>query len=80
MAELTGHAAVLLVPDVRRAVDYYRDRLGFRVELYDANPDHYGYAGRGNCHLHFAHFEGARPRPNHEEAPGECHYEGVITQ
>jgi catechol 2,3-dioxygenase-like lactoylglutathione lyase family enzyme len=33
------------------------------------NPEHYGYASREGCHLHFARFDGARARPNHEEAP-----------
>jgi catechol 2,3-dioxygenase-like lactoylglutathione lyase family enzyme len=66
---LTGHATVLLVDDVRRAIDYYRDALGFTVELYDRLPDHYGYAGRDGCHVHFARFEGARPRPNSAVVP-----------
>jgi predicted enzyme related to lactoylglutathione lyase len=66
---LTGHATVLLVEDVRRATDYYRDALGFDVELYDRIPDHYGYARRDGCHVHFAHFEGAFARPNSEVVP-----------
>lgn len=65
----TGHATVLLVEDVRRATDYYRDALGFDVWLYDRLPDHYGYARRDECNVHFACFEGARPRPNSEAAP-----------
>ena len=67
--KLTGHAAVLLVEDVGRSADYYRDALGFETNRWDVNPEHYGYASRDGCHLHFARFEGARPRPNHEEAP-----------
>jgi predicted enzyme related to lactoylglutathione lyase len=67
--ELTGHATVLLVEDVRRATTYYRDRLGFEVRHYDRIPSHYGYAQRDGCHLHFARFEGAQPRPNHVDAP-----------
>lgn len=66
---LTGHATVLLVEDVRRATDYYRDALGFDVELYDRIPDHYGYAQRDGCHVHFARFDGVRPRPNCEVVP-----------
>jgi catechol 2,3-dioxygenase-like lactoylglutathione lyase family enzyme len=66
---LTGHATVLLVNDVRRAVEYYRDALGFEVELYDRIPDHYGYAQRDGCLVHFACFEGAGPRPNSEVVP-----------
>jgi predicted enzyme related to lactoylglutathione lyase len=66
---LTGHATVLLVEDVRRATDYYRDALGFEVELYDRIPDHYGYARRDGCHVHFACFGGTAARPNSEVVP-----------
>ena len=66
---LTGHAPVLLVDDVQVALDYYRDKLGFDVSHYERLPEHYGYASRDGCHVHFARFEGARPRPNHTVAP-----------
>ncbi len=66
---LTGHATVLLVDDIHRATAYYRDRLSFDVGHYEQNPSHYGNAGRDGCHLHFAHFEGATPRPNCREVP-----------
>jgi catechol 2,3-dioxygenase-like lactoylglutathione lyase family enzyme len=66
---LEGHATVLLVEDVRRSADYYRDRLGFEVDLYDRIPEHYGYARRDGCSVHFAHWEGVRPRPNSEAVP-----------
>jgi uncharacterized glyoxalase superfamily protein PhnB len=61
---LTAHATVLYVNDVTRALEYYRDRLGFDVQHYDKIPDHYGYASRDNCHLHFACVEGVPPTPN----------------
>ena len=63
---LTAHATVLLVDEVQRALDYYRDRLGFGVTSYDTDPEHYGYASRDNCHVHFARFAGEPPRPNGE--------------
>jgi catechol 2,3-dioxygenase-like lactoylglutathione lyase family enzyme len=66
---LTGHATVLLVEDVQRALEYYRDRLGFEISEYDRLPEHYGYASRDGCHVHFARFEGVRPRPNSEVIP-----------
>jgi catechol 2,3-dioxygenase-like lactoylglutathione lyase family enzyme len=66
---LTGHATVLLVADVGRALDYYGERLGFEVEPWAENPQHYGYAKRDSAWLHFARFDGAKPRPNHREAP-----------
>jgi catechol 2,3-dioxygenase-like lactoylglutathione lyase family enzyme len=66
---LTGHATVLLVEDVSRSLEYYRDALGFEVEAYEANPEHYGYARRDACFVHVARFEGARAHPNHEAVP-----------
>jgi catechol 2,3-dioxygenase-like lactoylglutathione lyase family enzyme len=66
---LTGHATVLLVENVRRATEYYRDRLGFDVELYDKIPDHHGYASRDGCYLHFARFDSVTARPNSEVVP-----------
>ncbi len=65
--KLTGAATVLLVTDVRRAVEYYRDRLGFETSLWEPNPEHYGYASRDGCHLHFACFSGAPRRPPNAE-------------
>lgn len=66
---LSGHATVLLVEDVQRALEYYRDRLGFEISEYDRLPEHYGYASRDESQVHFARFEGVRPRPNSEVAP-----------
>jgi catechol 2,3-dioxygenase-like lactoylglutathione lyase family enzyme len=67
--KLESHAPVLLVDDVRRAGDYYRDRLGFEVTYYDRIPSHYAYAARDGVYLHFARFDGAQPRPNSDAAP-----------
>jgi catechol 2,3-dioxygenase-like lactoylglutathione lyase family enzyme len=67
--KFTGHATVLLVEDVGRSVSYYRDALGFETRAWEVNPEHYGYAERDGCHLHFARFQDARPQPNHEAAP-----------
>jgi predicted enzyme related to lactoylglutathione lyase len=66
---LTGHATVLLVEDVAHALEYYRDCLGFEISHYERIPEHYGYASRDGCHVHFARFEGVAPRPNSEVAP-----------
>ena len=60
---------MLLVADVGDAAYYYSERLGFEVRRYVANPTHYAYASRDDCHLHFACFKDARPRPNSEAAP-----------
>ena len=63
------HATVLLVNDVAATLAYYGDKLGFETSAWEVNPTLYGYAERDNCLLHFACFNGATPRPNHEEAP-----------
>ena len=39
MAALTGISPVLLVADLDRAVEYYRDRLGFTCEVFGRPPD-----------------------------------------
>lgn len=39
MARLTGSSAVLLVADLQRSAAYYRDKLGFEVQLYGEPPD-----------------------------------------
>jgi uncharacterized glyoxalase superfamily protein PhnB len=67
---IESHATVLLVEDVARAAAYYRDQLGFDVDSYDALPDHYAYAQRDACHVHFARFrEASRRPPNAELVP-----------
>jgi len=66
---LTGHATVLLVEDLQRATEYYRDRLGFKIARYDEEPDRYGSAERDGCHVHFAHYDGAAATPHHHAVP-----------
>jgi catechol 2,3-dioxygenase-like lactoylglutathione lyase family enzyme len=39
VATLTGVSPVLLVSDVERAVEYWRDRLGFQCDVYGEPPD-----------------------------------------
>jgi predicted enzyme related to lactoylglutathione lyase len=39
VATLTGISPVLLIADVERSVEYYRDRLGFAVEIHGDPPD-----------------------------------------
>ena len=53
---LTGQPAVLLVENMQQAADYYRDRLGFELVLYEENS--YGTAERDDCHVPFAHAGG----------------------
>jgi catechol 2,3-dioxygenase-like lactoylglutathione lyase family enzyme len=69
MPAIDSHATVLLVQDVARTATYYHDRLGFDVEQYGALPEHYGFARRDNCSVHFARWEGVRRPPNCELVP-----------
>jgi predicted enzyme related to lactoylglutathione lyase len=39
MTRLTGSSAVLLVSDIDRAVEFWRDRLGFTCEVYGDPPN-----------------------------------------
>jgi catechol 2,3-dioxygenase-like lactoylglutathione lyase family enzyme len=65
--KIAGHAPVLLVEDLGRALDYYRDKLGFDVEVWQ--PRHYGQASRDGRQIHFACFKESGPRPNAEAVP-----------
>jgi len=38
VTRLTGSSAVLLVSDIGRAVEFWRDRLGFECEVYGDPP------------------------------------------
>lgn len=48
---------VLFVRDVRAAAEFYRDRLGFRVDFLHGRPPFYGSVSRGEAtlHLRFVH-------------------------
>lgn len=48
MATLTGVSPVLLVADLDRAVEYYRDRLGFDCEVY-GDPPNFAAASRDSA-------------------------------
>ena len=63
----TGLAPVLLVPDVRSALEWYRDVLGFEVEAWQLEPSDYGYATRDGCTIHLGH--GPKAHPNSELRP-----------
>ena len=69
MPEIRAAATVLLVRDVGRSIEYYREQLGFETSLFEQNPEHYGYANRGNAWFHFACWEGVEPRPNAVAVP-----------
>ena len=69
MARMTGSSAVLLVADIERSVEYYRDRLGFTCEVYGAPPD-FIVATRDEVKILLAHCEDAeRIVPNWRIVP-----------
>jgi catechol 2,3-dioxygenase-like lactoylglutathione lyase family enzyme len=61
VARFAGLAPVLLAPNVREALDYYRNVLGFDVEPYELVPEDYGYASRDGVSTHIAHADHCRP-------------------
>jgi len=48
VTRLTGSSAVLLVSDIARAVEFWRDRLGFECEVY-GEPAHFASASRDDA-------------------------------
>lgn len=64
---LLGHAPFLLVPDVRAALAYYREVLGFETQEYEHAPDENGTATRDGCTIFFN--VGRRATPNSQVAP-----------
>jgi uncharacterized glyoxalase superfamily protein PhnB len=54
---LSSITPILMVRDVTRAAEYYRDRLGFEIDFLHGNPAFYGSVSRdGVCmHLRFCH-------------------------
>jgi catechol 2,3-dioxygenase-like lactoylglutathione lyase family enzyme len=66
---IESHATVLFVDDIARALDHYRDKLGFEGHAWDQNARHYAYVNRDNCWIHFCCVSGVAPRPNSEAWP-----------
>jgi catechol 2,3-dioxygenase-like lactoylglutathione lyase family enzyme len=54
---LRGALPILFVRDVRKAVAFYTERLGFGVDFLHGNPPFYAAVSRGQCclHLRFVH-------------------------
>jgi len=50
---MDSHATVLQVPDVRAALAWFRDVLGFEVQPWE-DGSQYGYASRGGVYFHLA--------------------------
>ena len=52
-AQLTGIAPQFVVPDVVRAAEFYRDKLGFEILGYFPDPPVYAMVRRDNAEIHF---------------------------
>jgi catechol 2,3-dioxygenase-like lactoylglutathione lyase family enzyme len=48
---------ILFVRDVTASAGFYRDRLGFQVDLLYGSPPYYGSVSRGGACLHLRHVE-----------------------
>ena len=48
-----GVVPVFLVDEIISTVEYYRDKLGFRVDYVYGDPPNYGSVSRGGAVLHF---------------------------
>lgn len=52
-AKLIANAAILLVKDVEKSVNWYRDKLGFELASYHGKPIHFGIIYRNEHYLMF---------------------------
>ena len=52
------------MPDVVAAAEYYRDRLGFEILGYWADPPVYSIVRRGDVEMHFGKGDAAGPSNN----------------
>jgi predicted enzyme related to lactoylglutathione lyase len=58
VTRLIGSSTVLLVADMERSVDYYRDRLGFSCEVH-CDPPNFATTGRDEASIFLALCEDA---------------------
>ena len=55
---LTGLAPQFVVPDVVQTAEFYRDKLGFEILGYFADPPVYAMVRRDNAEIHFGKADG----------------------
>lgn len=65
MSTLCAAAPVLVVQDVVRAVDHYRDALGFRVEFVYGEPTFYAGVERDDVVIHLQAAKQTKRTPGH---------------
>jgi len=64
-ATLCGAATVLVVRDVLRSVEYFRDVLGFTVEFTYGEPTFYAGVGRDGIDIHLQAASETKRQPGH---------------
>ncbi len=65
-AQLIGIAPQLVVPDVVRTAEYYRDVLGFRIIGYAADPPVYAMVERDGFQVHFGKADNENYKTNQQ--------------
>lgn len=63
-AKLTAIAAQFLVPDVVATAEYYRDKLGFKILGYFADPPVYAMVSRDVAEIHFGEVDDVPSQSN----------------
>ena len=59
-SKLTGIAPQFVVPDVVSTAEFYRDKLGFELLGYFADPPVYAMVRRDNAEIHFGKIDEGR--------------------
>lgn len=68
--EFTGLAPQFVVADVVKTAAYYRDKLGFEILGFFAEPPVYAMVRRGNAEIHFGKADGGRTQVNDDVRRG----------
>lgn len=68
--EFTGLAPQFVVTDVVGTAEYYRDKLGFEILGFFAEPPVYAMVRRGNAEIHFGKSDGDQTQTNEDVRHG----------
>lgn len=69
---IQGIAPYLIVADVARAAEWYRDKLGFGFERIWGEPPRFCMVKRDGQVIMLKQVPGGQPRPNHRQDPDAC--------
>lgn len=67
---MIGIAPQLVVPDVTKTAEYYRDVLGFRIIGYFLDPPVYAMVERDGLQIHFAKSDSSELKVNEDVRKG----------